>query len=289
MSDLLTNADFRRIPIVGDDIYQVGQVLDILATPCAVDPVIAVTGFFSYLPRLAWSLTKPTPFDNAVDRIGRRHKRRRYRRFDIHTIDLPDAVGKPGLQRVMFTLGTAAERIGWYWLVMDATTDFAVNWTSMAYEWSGCQVEGAAQAATYRFNPQYLAHTGGTTQYAFDTLGDHHLWVPSFTGINAGTIGPKTVNMMVQFELGGRPGSVEPSNVKLVEQSLLGRNEVPMDLLPREAGDPFTYTQQVFSFNGTEAAKTYFVEYDAPAGWVLLTKGQMTGNGTLDKGFKFDP
>lgn len=153
MSNFLLRST-RNVPVIGDSIARIGQVVDIVSTPCSPDPLIMVTALWHDLPKLLVTLTKPDTLDLAADRAGIRHKRRPKKGFNIFdalesTIPMPK--GKVGT--AVFRLGNLAERLGFYMLVVDATEQFVVNWTSTVYEWSGCSVPGTpyAQAAGGEF------------------------------------------------------------------------------------------------------------------------------------------
>lgn len=146
MTNPLYNFDPRRIPIIGNDIYQAGQVWSIVNQTCTPNPTIAVKAFFAYAPTLIWSLVKPEALDLAFDRAGTRHKRKRYKKFnyfDHQQIELPKG-SKSAL--ALFKVADIAQRVGWYLLIADATTDFALNWVSMAYQYGGCDVPNANYA-----------------------------------------------------------------------------------------------------------------------------------------------
>lgn len=127
-----------RIPVVGPWIGRVGQIQDIMATPCEVEPEIWVLAFFAGAPAALFSLYKPDPFDAASERFGSGHKKRRRRRYRWNDMILLPKPTRPGLQWVVFRVGQWAERLGWYILVADVAVEWAYNWSSMAYQWSGC-------------------------------------------------------------------------------------------------------------------------------------------------------
>lgn len=139
----LIGIDPRRIPIIGNDIYQVGQVYDILTQPCGVDPVIAVKAAFYYSPTLVWTLLKPDALDLTYDRFRRRHSFRRKKKVTVGELLRGSGVTPGKVHWSVFALGDLAQRLGWYLIILDATTDFAVNWASMAYTWSGCLTPNA--------------------------------------------------------------------------------------------------------------------------------------------------
>lgn len=153
--------DVRRIPIIGNDMYQVGQVIDIVSSPCTPDPYIAVQAFFYNVPQLVWSLVKPDPVDFVTERFGRPHKRKRRRRMRADDVWIPDSHGSRGdLAWAAWRGIRLVEKVGWYLLVVDATTDFVVNWTSMTYRNSGCPVPSDPWG--YIANPNPFTMTDAT-------------------------------------------------------------------------------------------------------------------------------
>lgn len=129
-----------RIPIIGNDIYQVGQIYEIIDQSCAPNPIIAARAMFAYSPSLVWMLFKPDIIDLTLDRAGRPHKKRRRRKPLIDEAFQIDRPTKRGVQWAIFQLGDLAQKLGWYVILLDATTDWAVNWTSAAYQFAGCEL-----------------------------------------------------------------------------------------------------------------------------------------------------
>lgn len=128
----------QKLPIVGPWIGKFGRVADIMATPCDVDPGVWVLAFFTGAPTALFSLFKPDPFDMVTERFGGGHKKRGRRRFRWdEMVQLPKPT-KGGMSWVFFRVGSWAERLGWYMLIADVAFEWAVNWSSMAYQWSGC-------------------------------------------------------------------------------------------------------------------------------------------------------
>ena len=129
----------REIPVVGPWISRIGRVQRIMSSQCSIDPEIWVYAYFHSVPRLAVSLLKPTAFDLATERFEAGHKKKRKRKYHV-TDTLQDNSFKVGKAAwAVFRLGEWAERLGWYMLVFDAATQLAIDWTSMAYQWSGCK------------------------------------------------------------------------------------------------------------------------------------------------------
>jgi len=142
--------DPRRIPIIGDDIYQVGQVIELASQPCAIDPWIAVRGIFQYAPTLIWALFQPDPLDMTFDRAGVKHNRKRYGKVRVQEINQVDLSKLTGGGWALFKTGTLTQKAGWWLIIADATSDYAINWTSLAYAFSGCTNSGQPNAFSWR-------------------------------------------------------------------------------------------------------------------------------------------
>lgn len=128
----------QQLPFIGQGIGRIGQVYQIQANPCDIDVEIWVYAFWSGLPQLGWQLFKPEALDNVITRFGRpigRHARRRFRAREVFS---PTINPGRGLGWAAFRIVGALEKIGWYFLVWDAATQTALNWTSLAYRWAGC-------------------------------------------------------------------------------------------------------------------------------------------------------
>lgn len=146
-----TSVALRNLPLIGSQVSKIGAVYDIVATPCDTEPLIWVLAFWHELPQMVWSIVKPDWNDAIIDRFGRHHHRRRRQRFHVDDIMKPKfQIPKGTLSWVAFGGVELLERIGWYFCLIDATTDFLVNWTSLVYQYSGCETPGNP------FNDKYL-------------------------------------------------------------------------------------------------------------------------------------
>lgn len=139
------------VPLIGNWVANAGKVERIITQPCEIDPAIWVTAFFNETPILLWSLVKPDPVDltaRDMARTGRkglheRSRRQRKRPLFKFAVDgiLPGVVRtRVPVPQALFTLGDFAQRVGWYIIVVDATSEFLVRWVSTAYQWQGCLV-----------------------------------------------------------------------------------------------------------------------------------------------------
>lgn len=137
----------RELPIYKNWRYKIGRIVDLWSVPCAPTPEVWVSAFFHDVPHLVWALTKPDSLDLVFERFGMRHKKKPKRLFNILD-DMAGSIKVPGggVTTVLFRGAKLAERVGWYMLVADATTEFVINWVSTAYRWDGCNDAAAGWA-----------------------------------------------------------------------------------------------------------------------------------------------
>lgn len=136
------------VPIIGEWIANVGMAVEVWNTPCDnLGAWVVVEGFFYELPVLLWSLFKPDPLDAAYDRFaplqprgGHRKNKPRRRGFSFTPNGwIPGELEKIGRYwRAWFWLGNLAQRIGWYFIIADATSKFLVRWSTTSMQWAGC-------------------------------------------------------------------------------------------------------------------------------------------------------
>lgn len=130
---------YKKLPIVGPWISRIGHVIDIFATPCSPSPEIWVKAAFISSPRLAYLLVKP--FLLATEwhiRTSTNHRKLKgIARLGAEFTPQFTGEGRPGWV-VFKNLGDLILKIEWYFMIIDRTTEFAVNWTSLAYSYQGC-------------------------------------------------------------------------------------------------------------------------------------------------------
>lgn len=156
----------RKVPLIGKWWGRIGRVHAIWSAPCSPTPWIMVKAAVVSTPRLAWSLVKPDFLDlkyDALTKNRRRHGRRG--KFKIHVIDQPVYEPARGLSRFLFAGAELAQRIGWYLSVIDATTEFVVNWSTLAYQYSGCRTVGVMYAYISEISDWPQTSFGGTKKY----------------------------------------------------------------------------------------------------------------------------
>lgn len=132
--------NLTQLPVIGPWTRRVGAVARMMATPCSPTAQVWVEAFFAAEAKLVWSLFKPDPTDVSFHRGGGRHGHGKNFLFDFAiAIEEELFVGKSAFRAALFTIGELATEVGWWFLIIDAGTEFAVNWMSLAYEWSGCK------------------------------------------------------------------------------------------------------------------------------------------------------
>lgn len=132
----------QQIPFIGHTIARIGRVSRIVAHPCDVDPIVAVEAFFYSAPIMLGSLFKPAYLNDQEEHFQNTYldRRRRHGRRQFDADKAFPGVG-PGAKKFgwwLFHLAEWGQRLGWYMLVLDSGAQLAVNWTSLAYMWSGC-------------------------------------------------------------------------------------------------------------------------------------------------------
>jgi hypothetical protein len=152
-----------RIPVIGPWIGRVGFVNQIMATPCSPSPEVWVQAFFAGVPHMFWRAYKPTPLDAKYDTLKLRPGGSHGRKGFFANGSTKDLNFKPGtFGWAVFSAAEIAQKVGWYLLIADIISEQAVNWTSLAYEWSGCNQPNAGWAdcrCTQLWNLSYAADT----------------------------------------------------------------------------------------------------------------------------------
>jgi hypothetical protein len=144
------NPSIRKIPIIGNDIFKIGQVYDLINSPCDPDPMLWVYGFWQEVPMIFAMLLMPDPIDFVQERFGTpHHRKRRYRGKAAKLIPADISPGK-GLGWAAWKMTEWVDRVGWYLLIADVAIDFALNWTTQVYQWAGCATPGQAYGIQYR-------------------------------------------------------------------------------------------------------------------------------------------
>ncbi len=153
---------FKKVPVLGKWYGRVGRVYAIYNMPCQPTPQIWVYAAWVSTPRLLWSLFKPDFTDLKYDQVKAGFKRHgRKGKFKIHTMQGPKYPVPKGLGWAIFEGAEFAQRVGWYLCVIDATLEFAVNWSTLAYQYSGCAAPGIGYANLNIVDPELVGPNPG--------------------------------------------------------------------------------------------------------------------------------
>lgn len=127
-----------RIPVIGPWVGRVGSVAAIMSLNCNPSAQMWVQAFFHSAPKLVWSLFKPDAFDQVSERLHFGHRRKRQGRMGFSGFLEPISWSGKGWGAALFLLGGLAERIGWWFIIVDSATELAVNWSTTAMQYAGC-------------------------------------------------------------------------------------------------------------------------------------------------------
>lgn len=214
----------RQVPLIGDTIYHAGQLYDLWATPCATTLRVEVEAFFAYAPTLIWAIVEPGEREIITERLGRSHRRKRKGRFKVYDYDMKLPVPSKGIYRIGWTIADAVNRVGFYLLIADATIDFLINWTSMVYVMSGCDVPNTPYAEITRRSPDRKATGIGRGWHLVGNY-DHRAEANGFHAVFPNV----TVSPNVPFSLsygigqGGGGGNIDGLRVQDNNGKILGQ------------------------------------------------------------------
>lgn len=154
-----------QLPIIGDDLAQIGRSISYMVNCKPGSADLYFKAAWNALPILLIGALKPEMWDINIG--GNRHRNRRGRGLRFWFTQLLNGVFTdvevPGW--TIFRWAEALQRVGYYLMVLDATSDFLINWTSMVYQWNGCDLVPTA--------PWWLATNPGAASF-FTCDGDWH-------------------------------------------------------------------------------------------------------------------
>lgn len=126
------------LPIIGDAIAKTNHIIDLWSDPCAPSAEVWAYAFFQSIPTFIISVTKPELIDVDIRHKGRKPRKGKKLRFVGDVLFRDNIVTVPLPRWVPFRIFEWTQRLGWYFLIADATADLAINWMSLAYQWTGC-------------------------------------------------------------------------------------------------------------------------------------------------------
>lgn len=160
----------RQLPVVGPWASRIGRVIDIWGMPCNPTTEIWVLAAWHTIPMCALALIKPSALEYINSRLGSPHRRKRPQ-FRLSSLPLIEGHGAPvpgEYTWVRFGINKALV-VFQYIQFIDVTTRGLVQWSSMAYSWSGCQVPGAGGGFMNADGPNVQLGSTSNTQLNFAT------------------------------------------------------------------------------------------------------------------------
>lgn len=268
-------AQLFDVPIFGTHFQKIGRVIDLWADPCRPDPIVWVYAFWQAIPTFAASITKPDLIDiDIAHRRGKPRKGVKNRFISVgESFDQLITVNVP--RWVPFRLWEIAQRIGWYFLVADATEQGAINWISLAYRYNGCQTDLLKYVDAINDHRLQHASTGpGNTVVDWNTVGASGI---NWDGHTAKITWPGKyrIQWYLQFE-----PYVVPSQSELPYTTYISVDGVIADV-----GEIGTYdTDKAFASGGL------IIEYDGgfPQPEIQIMCGWAQGTGFCYMTGKFD-
>lgn len=165
-----------QVPVIGPWVGKISLIQDMWAEPCQPNPVIWALATVASVPLLAVTLLKPDTIDTYYDRGKRTHAWKRRKKVTLESLLEIVKGGKgPGIPKGFQLAGDLAQKVGFYMILIDATLDLAINSTSLAYQWTGC--EGYENSIGY-LNADYV-YGAGTSQALFSQWQNPgSIWTP---------------------------------------------------------------------------------------------------------------
>ena len=285
------NINVRRVPVLGKVIYGAGQVYEIVTQPCTPNPNIVIKAFFANIPMILWSIVKPDPVDFLTERFGRGHHRRRKRRWEIDKIDIGTPSGKGGHLRWAAFAGTQLQqRIGWYFLIVDATADFVINWTSMAYRFSGCQEPDSGYGSARRTVATEYFHDNTALQVTYNTWSMNGPFIASAADVRALLPGPRIVTATLRC---GLPSLVPAATISRIwletnRGGIPEINEMTLNDPGRPGPQVATIALPVYNLFEFPANYKLWVQ-SSDTGWIRWDEASLQISGFVNPGIQPDP
>lgn len=267
------------IPLVGGTIYHAGRLLDIWATPCSPSLVIGVEAFFAYAPTLIWGIFAPGKRDAITDGIGGFHRIKRNGRFKVKEINQKPILQNAGITKVEWTFLEWTGRIGWYLIIADATVDFLINWTSMMYVLSGCDVPGTGYAQLYNHDSHQQSVGFGPGWTLITPYQDAQHAGGYFASTPALTVPPNTPTSF-SFGLTATGGAGDIAGVRI-------RNNdgfVPVQLGPNDRQSDGSWQGHYTSWYGLPNGYTWTMEANKTVNLTTITNPYLSAYGSTKVG-----
>lgn len=268
-----------KIPIIGKWIGRVGRVVDITSFACQPTPEIWVKAAFYAIPTMMWTYFKPSPTDFAAQRFGQSHHTKKKPKFEVYATDIPEKIPVKGaLGWAAFAGVSFARRVGWYFTIADAFTGGAVNWTSLAYQWTGCDTPGSAYAEAHAAQGPYVLGGAGTYLFTGWIVTAHQI----FSNDQSSIVTPNGYDPGIGCILTSKPNEVIPGFDASWTMEM--RDDVTGDVIakatPEKGNDGHYYASMMYyGANNTITAHDFKVYITKTDGVIDISGGKFNASG----------
>jgi len=275
-----------KLPVVGPWYSRLGRIHNYMIAPCALEPYAIFQAAVVAAPRLVYGLFGPDCTDDAWDYLkgkGKGHKKGAI--FKTLGKRAPAGAIAPGVRDLFIPMGDFAQRVGWYITLIDQTSEFLVNWTSLMYQYQGCKANDTPYAQAKIAEPGFhLCPFGGEHEVCAWTKTGAHIFNVGFSEL----VVPSGYNPGVGFSLSSGPNPIGPPDgtwqARLV--NLYGSTQYPWVEPTKGPDGTLDATFYDFSAYAETNAGTYRVVVKTQGGPVWITAGTFHGYGAHRKDTK---
>lgn len=147
----------RQLPVVGRWASRIGRTIDIWGHPCNTEPEVWVRAAWQTVPYMLIALIKPSGVEAGRARFGRGHGK-------TPKFKLTSLVEIPGMAHpipgaftwALFRLTGVGAAILQYVQFADIATGGLLQWSSLVYQYSGCQVPGGGAGSQHVSAPTFV-------------------------------------------------------------------------------------------------------------------------------------
>lgn len=268
-----------KIPVVGPWYSRLGRIHNYMIAPCAINPYAVFMATVVAAPRLVYGLFGPDCTDDAWDWLkgkGKGHKRGAI--FKTLGKRGPAFPVNPGLSHFIIPLGDLAQRVGWYITLVDQTSEFLVNWTSLMYQYQGCKGTDTPYAQAHLEAGFGLIPFGGEHIVGSWTKDGAHIFNVGFSEL----VVPSGFKPGVGFSLSSGPSPLGPPDgtwsARLWRQGGPDVEEWQTPELKPDGTQSVTWYN--FSAYGDDSGGVYRVKVRTQGGPVWLTGGSFNAYGS---------
>lgn len=172
----------QKLPIIGPWKAKLTRIYRLALVDCVPNAVAIVYGSFVAAFHVVWSILGPDCVDAAWDRVKRRPGG--HRRFVMRGFGIGPMIGHSGgaLVTAAIRVGDIAQRIGYYFALIDGLIKGVMYGVSMVYRYSGCKNVGVP-FAQFNNNGSIIAAIGplptpSTISWQFEAANDI-VWGPT--------------------------------------------------------------------------------------------------------------